>query len=543
MHMTMRLLVFFFTIYFIHGNGLYGTFLVRMKVDRSPRSVGASTNELNFIRRKGMESLEKLEKILKLNLDKEDKTLIGPRASRSPRVKNYERYWFINSARIVMRVDLANELSKSSAVAEVVKDEPIYVERGVSKELGYSPEFTDLGLPEIHRSDLMGQGIRIGIIDTGLFEHREFDNKVVAYKDFTKSPSELMRDKLGHGSHVAGLLVGGDDSGEQIGVVPKANIIVAKVIEPVSAEGEAQVVQTRLKTFASRVLNAMQWLLDPDGDPNTEDYPHVINNSWSFPVAAPISKNFFDRALARWRELGIIPVFAAGNEGNLGNDSITYPANSFQVITIGATRKNQRAPFSSIGSDVSMKPDFMAPGYRLLSLKQGIGGPVYGRMSGTSMSAPLVSGLVAVLRQIDPFIGFSEIYRILESSTKDIGGEGWDPETGWGSLNFPEAVKVARDYLSDKISHGGKDTFKYYGHFTRSFNKTRDTYYRQKMIDLELSYMNFLDRQLKSETRVILTRWLKALSDSVKSNPRVFSDLNLRVTKRLKFLNVYREVN
>ena len=44
----------------------------------------------------------------------------------------------------------------------------------------------------------------------------------------------------------------------------------------------------------------------PDGDPNTQDYPHVINNSWSFPVAAPISKNFFDRALARWRELGII---------------------------------------------------------------------------------------------------------------------------------------------------------------------------------------------------------------------------------------------
>ena len=52
------------------------------------------------------------------------------------------------------------------------------------------------------------------------------------------------------------------------------------------------------------------------------------------------------------------------------------------------------------------------------------------------MSAPLVSGLVAVLRQIDPFIGFSEIYRILESSTKDIGGEGWDPETGWGSLKL-----------------------------------------------------------------------------------------------------------
>ena len=130
--------------------------------------------------------------------------------------------------------------------------------------------------------------------------------------------------------------------------------------------------QKRLQTFASRVLEAMQWMLDPDGNPKTEDYPHIINNSWGFPVSAPLSQSFFDRALARWRELGIIPVFAAGNEGDQGPNTISYPANSFQVLTIGATRRDQRAPFSSMGSNLLRKPDFMAPGYRLFSLKKGL---------------------------------------------------------------------------------------------------------------------------------------------------------------------------
>ena len=542
--MISRFLIFLFTVYAAHANSLYGTFLVRMKVERSPRAAGKSSiNELNLIRDKGIENLRKLETILEIGTKLDTRKLSGPRAVKSPRVKSYERYWFINSARLVMRVDLVNELSKSSAVAEVVADEPVYLEQGFEQGEDYSSELLDLGLSEIHESGLLGQGIRIGMIDTGLFNHKEFENKVVAYKDFTESSSHEMSDNFGHGSHVAGLLVGGNYAGRQIGVAPKSDLIVAKVIEPISAEGSKPMVQMRVKTFASRVLEAMQWMLDPDGDPKTMDYPHVINNSWSFPVAAPISKNFFDRALARWRELGIVPVFAAGNEGRLGENTITYPANSFQVITIGATRKSQRASFSSIGTKSLMKPDFMAPGYRLFSLKQGISGPTYGRMSGTSMSAPLVSGLVAILKQIDPFIGFSEVYRILESYTKDLGSRGWDTETGWGELNFLDAVKLSEEYITNKISHGGKDTFKYYRHFARRFSATRDVYYRDQMVELELSYMNFLQRQLKSETNIVLKRWLKSLTQSVESDPEVFSDLYLRVSKRMKFLNIHREMN
>ena len=129
-------------------------------------------------------------------------------------------------------------------------------------------------------------------------------------------------------------------------------------------------------------------------------------------------------------------------------------------------------------------------------------------MSGTSMSAPLASGLIAVLKQIDPFIGFSEVYRILESSAKDMGDRGWDSGTGWGKVNFLDAVRVARTYISDKISHGGKDAFKYYRHFANRFDDTRDEYYRDKMIELELSYMNFLCRHLGSNESIVLRRWL-----------------------------------
>ena len=540
----MRFVVFLFTTYFGYCSNFYGTFLVRLKVDNAPRAVGAiSVTELDHLRTRGLENLRKLEKILHLDTREYSGTLAGPRAAKSPRIKSYERYWFINSARLVMKVDLANELSKMPAIAEVVPDEPVYLDHGLFKVKGYSQALLDLGTSELHDLGLLGQGVRIGIIDTGLLDHKEFDNKVFAYKDFTESPSNSMRDDLGHGSHVAGLLAGGNYSGRQIGMVPKSELVVAKVIEPVSSEGGKQKVQRRLRTFASRVLEAMQWMLDPDGNPKTDDYPHIINNSWGFPVAAPLTQSFFDRALARWRELGIIPVFAAGNEGGQGHNTISYPANSFQVITIGTTRRDQRAPFSSMGSNLLRKPDFMAPGYRLFSLKKGINGPVYGRMSGTSMSAPLVSGLVAVMKQIDPFIGFSEVYRVLQSSTQDMGSTGWDPETGWGRINFLDAVKTSKAYLSDKISHGGKDTFKYFGHFSRKFEVTRDDYYRKQMISLELSYMNFLQRQLESQTDIVLKRWLNTLSQEVQRNPKVFSGLYSRVIKRLKFLRLHQKNN
>lgn len=520
-------------------NPLYGTYLVRMKSELAPRAATwRSDDTLRLIKSRGMQRLQHLESLLGIEATVNSTDSQGPRSASTVKVKTYEKFWFINSARLVMRVDTAEELSKLPSVAEVVPDEKVFISSGVIDEGGYSPDLKDLGVDILHKLGLTGKGVSVGVIDTGLVDHNEFKGKVVQYMDFSPSPSKKFVDTLGHGSHVSGLIVGGNYSGLQIGMVPDAKLVVAKVIEPISAEGSKQIIQARLETFASRVLSAMQWMIDPDGNAKTNDFPQIINNSWGFPTAAPRSRNFFENALSRWRELGIIPVFAAGNEGADGINTIAYPANSTQVITIGATRDGVRAPFSSIGSNQLKKPDFMTPGYRLFSIKKTWSGVNYGRLSGTSMAAPLISGLIAMLKQIDPFIEFSEIYRIFQNNSEDMGEQGWDFETGWGQVNFIEAVKEAEAFYESKVQYGGIDTFKYFRIFTEKYKTTRLSYYRNRLINLELNYMDFIENQMQNSSEVILDRWLNSLRREVDRDSQTFSALYERVNKRLKYLKI-----
>lgn len=518
---------------------MYGAYLVRMKSDSAPRAASWRTDDtLRLMKSRGVQSLQHLERLLGIESNSKPIETKVPRAVSSARVKAYEKFWFINSARLVMRVDAAEELSKLPSVAEVVPDEKVYISSDGMEEESYSTDLKNLDIDLLHKMGLTGQGVSVGVIDTGLVNHREFEGKVAYYKDFSPNPSTEFVDQLGHGSHVSGLIVGGNYSGLQIGVAPDAQLVVAKVIEPVSAEGSKQNVQVRLETFASRVLSAMQWIIDPDGNAETVDHPQIINNSWGFPTAAPRSRNFFEKALSRWRELGIIPVFAAGNEGADGVNTIAYPANSTQVITIGATRDRSRSPFSSMGSNQLKKPDFMTSGYRLFSVKKTWKGFQYGRMSGTSMAAPLISGLIAILKQIDPFLEFSEIYKIFQNNSEDMGKQGWDFETGWGRVKFAEAVKEAQTFYDSKVKYGGVDTFKYFRVFTEKYRETRLSYYRARLIDLELNYMDFIEHHMQDSRNVLLDRWLNTLRREVNSDPQTFSALYERVNKRLKYLKI-----
>lgn len=535
----LRVIILSICVSFSHSASLYGTYLVRMKFVSSPRAAGGSVGEeLRLLKSQGLESLKTLEKVLDIEQKSQPTQTLGPRIVGSPKVKSFEKFWFIHSARLVMRVDAAEELSRLPAVAEVIPDEKLFLFTESKDSINYDSELQNLGIADLHKLDLKGDGIRIGLIDTGISKHPEFMDKVLAYKDFSRESSPHWNDPLGHGTHVAGLLVGGSDSGYQIGIVPEAELIVAKVIEPVSANGSQTQVEQRIETFASRVLSAMQWMLDPDGNPETIDYPQIINNSWGFPTAAPRSRNFFEHAIARWREVGIIPLFAAGNEGADGLNTIAYPANSTQVITIGATRRAERAPFSSMGSDQLRKPDFMAPGYRLYSLKQSLSGVVYGRLSGTSMAVPLVSGLIAMMKQIDPFLEYAEIYKILHNNIIDLDRPGWDAATGWGQIVFPNTITETRSYFDERTEHGGKDTFKYFKFFKDKYDTTGRIHYREQLIKLELAYMSFLERCSESSKDIVFERWIAALNEEVAKSPEVFSALFERVNKRLKFLQI-----
>ena len=161
---------------------------------------------------------------------------------------------------------------------------------------------------------------------------------------------------------------------------------------------------------AGALLAAGQWMTDPDGNPATADQPSVINNSWA---AGSADDTWFRPMIKRWLDLGIVPVFAAGNTGADGPGTVASPAAYPEAVAVGAMDDDFTIPsFSGRGpivwknSDgqgpaagtVLAKPDLVAPGVGIAStVPRG-----YDTYSGTSMASPHVAGVAALLRQLNP---------------------------------------------------------------------------------------------------------------------------------------------
>ena len=133
---------------------------------------------------------------------------------------------------------------------------------------------------------------------------------------------------------------------------------------------------------------------------------------------------------------GVVLVKSAGNTGKEG---LTDPANHPHVIAVGALKVNgkkqtqARADFSSYGDRL----DVAAPGDKVLSLKPGGG---YVSMSGTSMAAPHVVGLVALLRAQHPDWTPDQVRAHLTGAVDDLGDAGKDKYYGHGAVNAFKAL-------------------------------------------------------------------------------------------------------
>jgi len=294
-----------------------------------------------------------------------------------------------------------------------------------------------LHIPEIRKLyGLTGKDVLIGHIDTGVDgSHPEIQGKIAAYKDFVDPGNTVPTDVGGHGSHTAGTIAGGCASGIHIGVAPNAKLVVARAI---GGSG------------GSKLLNAMGWMCDPDDSIYTDDAPRVVSCSWH---SGNGDQTLYYKAIETWVKMGILANFSAGNRGYSGAETLTHPKEHPGSVCCGAVGENLKiARFSSRGPATYLgkkldKPEWVASGVDIYSMyKNG----TYKKNSGTSMAAPHIAGLIALVLEVKPELTITQIRDLLCDSTLDLGVEGYDHTFGNG---LPDSRKIIEKvFPSGKIS-------------------------------------------------------------------------------------------
>jgi serine protease AprX len=299
---------------------------------------------------------------------------------------------------------------------------------------------------------LNGSGVTVAVVDSGLTtKNNDFisgtDSRIIAsagFGDQINSTSDL----YGHGTHVAGIIGGNGAASNGIykGVAPGVNLINLKVSDK---DG---------MTYESSLIDSLQWIYN-----NKDLYNiRVVNISMNSTVAQSYHTSPLDAAVEILWFNGIVVVVSAGNNGTADGPSIIYPpANDPFVITVGATEDkgtgdlgdDNLAIFSAYGltDDGFAKPDLVAPGRNVIApLSEKTStiftahpvhrvGDYYFRMSGTSMSAPMVSGAVALLLQDEPYLNPDQVkYRL--TATANQNWNYYASQSGAGYLDVYAAV-------------------------------------------------------------------------------------------------------
>lgn len=351
-----------------------------------------------------------------------------PRVQNTPQGRDANDLWLTNSVAVSADASTVQELAGRADVKSVqVLDRipcPKQMEAGLSP--GDDADFT-WGLRRMHVPEiralwgLTGKGVRVGHLDTGVAaEHPDLRGKVLLWKDFTAAKSPRPYDPEGHGTHTAATIVGGNASGRHIGMAPDARLISARIFSADGADPE-------------EILAAMQWVVDPDGNPATDDGAHLVSNSWG---SDDIENRVFWEAVQRWVELGVFPCFAAGNNGPA---TVGVPGGYPHAFAVGAATPgstpwdgSSRGPTRWDGQEF-VKPDIVAPGTEVLSAHSK--GNLYQSLQGTSMACPHVSGLIALMLEAKRDLKVDEIRTILETTAEDLLEPGKDNRTGYGMVD------------------------------------------------------------------------------------------------------------
>jgi bacillopeptidase F len=351
------------------------------------------------------------------------------------RVDTVERLWAINAMIVRGSGRALLDLARLPEVEAVLPDRPrrlppVRGRAARGREDAYTYGLRKMDVDKVHAQlALFGDGVVVGHLDTGIDpEHADLKGKVLAFRNFVVQgggDAGAPVDDHGHGTHTAGTIAGGNTSGTAIGVAPKARLVVGKIFTGSGSSTDAA------------ILAGMNWIADPDGNPDTADAPVVCSNSWGGSPGSEESEKPYWEMVRTWVRLGIFPCFAAGNEGP-GVSSMGTPGGYPHAFSVGATdgadaiaNFSSRGPITWSGTAYT-KPEVSAPGVDVYSAKPGGG---YQMMDGTSMATPHAAGLIALIYGVHPGWTIEQVSRLLQETATDLGPPGVDNTFGTGRLN------------------------------------------------------------------------------------------------------------
>lgn len=371
---------------------------------------------------------------------------------------------------VVAPLATLERIARWSDVTRIHKNDPIVFHTDKSK---HATRVDQVRAAKPKGLGLTGKGVTVAVIDSGIdVTHQDFDGQVKKMLNFEGSwvydnPADgrftdraaentgqwAGVDEHGHGTHTAGTVLGTGvsslDDTDYSGMAPGAKLVVAKIAG--THQGSVYDIG-----YEINCMLAIEYLAE-----HPELGVKIVSNSWGVYETEPATEPIILMINAAVKR-GLTFVFSAGNSGP-GDETVGWPGAMGKVITVGSTQKEAAdgdyamSSFSSRGYQVDIAApgsDIYAPRGRtqfstgpedlLLSVPEaGANGAFYMAISGTSMSAPHISGIAALMFQANRKLTPQLVEEILERTSVDLGDRGKDHDYGYGFVDAYKATRVA----------------------------------------------------------------------------------------------------
>jgi serine protease AprX len=382
--------------------------------------------------------------------------------------------WLDDSAVLLANSSQVSDLAADTANEVLSGDPAVAPFMGVSNKATAADQTRTgtsgllLGIGGI--SGVNGSGITVAVVDSGISPHPALAQKIIANVSLVNGDPRVT-DPYGHGTHIAGIIAGNASAATNVtkayggGIAPGVKLVNVRVL---GAEGIG---------WTSDVIAGIEWVIA-----NRDRYKiRIINLSLGHPVTEPSLTDPLGRAVQKASAAGIVVIASAGNSGKAADGTpilggITSPGNSPYAITVGALNTKGTtarsddimATYSSRGPtrfEFAVKPDVVAPGNKVVSLEAqnsylqknygflhaaGTPSNAYMQLSGTSMSAAVVTAGAALLMQANPSITASQLKFTLQSGATYMV-DGGLLGGGAGSVNFWSSRKSTSSGLLNNL--------------------------------------------------------------------------------------------